>query len=339
MTLRVGFLGAGLVASLHARSLAASGAPFRWAGVHDPDRAAAERFAAATGAPVMAGEAALVAASDAVYVCAWTSEHPRLVALAAAAGRAVFCEKPLGVDLAAAGACVEAAQRAGVVNQVGLVLRASPALVLTRRLIRDPRSGRVVSVSFRDDQAIPLGGYYGTTWRADSARAGAGTLLEHSIHDLDLVEWLVGPARSLTARTANLHGHPGIEDTAAVLLELAGGAPAVLTSVWHDLGQRLSCRRLEVFCERARIEFEGNIGGVVRWERADGESGELGDADVAEALGAELPANPDAAFLAAAAGAGPAEPDFAVALRAHVLADAAYRSAAAGGAPVALGEA
>jgi 4-hydroxybenzoate polyprenyltransferase len=52
----------------------------------------------------------------------------------------------------------------------------------------------VLTVVFRDDQYLPVRGVYKSSWRGDVARAGAGTLLEHSIHDLDLLEWLLGPA-------------------------------------------------------------------------------------------------------------------------------------------------
>ena len=99
--LRVGFHGAGFISLAHRWLLAHSGVAHELVAVHDPDAGRAARFAEQTGAAVV-GEAELVAATDVVFVCTWTSEHPRLVAAAAAAGRAVFCEKPLAVDAAGA---------------------------------------------------------------------------------------------------------------------------------------------------------------------------------------------------------------------------------------------
>src|SRR5690606_1642703 len=119
-------------------------------------------------------------------------------------------------------------EAAGVVAQVGLVLRRSPAFGLARSLVADERAGRLMAVVFRDDQFIPVRGYYGSDWRADRERAGAGTLLEYSIHDLDLLEQLCGPATSVACQMSTFHGLPGIEDVAAATLGFANGASAQL---------------------------------------------------------------------------------------------------------------
>src|SRR5687767_3042372 len=126
MPVRVGFLGAGLIATYHSKSLRRSGAEAEWTGVFDPERERADQFSAASGAPVRDSEEAVLDNCDAVYVCTWTAEHPRLVAAAVERGLAVFCEKPLAVDVDGARAMTDAVVRAGVVNQVGLVLRHSP---------------------------------------------------------------------------------------------------------------------------------------------------------------------------------------------------------------------
>jgi predicted dehydrogenase len=333
----VGFLGAGLIATYHSKSLRASGADVRWAGVFDPDRGRAERFAAASGATVGASEDEVLDGCDAVYVCTWTAEHPRLVAAAAERGLAVFCEKPLAVDLAGADAMVDAVEHAGVVNQVGLVLRHSPAFGLLKALAADPASGRPMNIVFRDDQYLPVQGLYASTWRGDVTKAGGGTLLEHSIHDLDLLEWLLGPITSVAARSAAFHAIEGIEDSVTVLLTFAGGAVGSLTSVWHDLLERPSLRRVELLSERAHITVDGDWWGPVEWQAQGQASVQLeGDDLQAEAArrGAAL-GNPDGLFVAAVAEGKPAWPSFAEARRAHVLADAVYRSAASAGTPVA----
>ena len=341
MTVRVGFLGAGLIATFHSKMLRHSGADATWAGVFDPDAERRDAFARASGARACASEEEVLDTCDAVYVCTWTSEHPRLVAAAVERGLPVFCEKPLGVDLASAAAMTSAVQVSGITNQVGLILRSSPAFTLVRELIGEPASGRVMAAVFRDDQFIPVQGHYGSTWRGDVARAGSGTLLEHSIHDLDLLEWLLGPVTSVGARSREFHAIAGIEDVVATCVGFASGAVGTLTSIWHDVLGRGSLRRLEIFCERAHVVVEGDDWfGPVRWTPAatDAETLEWsGDALVAEVgrRGVAL-SNPDGRFVTAAAAHEPTWPDFAVALRAHVVADAVYRSAAAEGAPVAV---
>lgn len=228
-------------------------------------------------------------------------------------------------------------QEAGVVNQVGLVLRSSPAFLELKHQLEDPRSGRVQAVVLRDDQFLPVQGMYGSTWRADPSKAGAGTMLEHSIHDVDALEWLLGPAVSVSARSSTFHGNPGIEDTVVVGMEMASGAQVSLTSVWHQLLERPSLRRLEVICEHAFLTVEHDVMGPVTWTRP-GEQGSLEGAELFSAVAARhegLSPNQDAGFVEAVASGRPGpHPDLRTAVRAHVVVDAVYRSAAAGGAPV-----
>jgi predicted dehydrogenase len=332
--LRVGFLGGGLIATFHSKMLRNSPLPIVRAGVYDVDPHRAAAFAAASGCEVAASEAALLDASDAVYVCTWTSEHRGQVDAAAARGLHVFCEKPLAVDLATAQSMLATVTSAGITHQVGLVLRRSPAFLMARELVRDPAAGAVMAVVFRDDQFIPVQGHYGSTWRSDRRLAGSGTLLEHSIHDVDLLRMIVGDIESVSADQQNHHGHEGIEDVVVASVRFRSGALGTLTTVWHDNLARPSLRRVEVFCERRHVVVDGHDWfGPVTWTDADGTTTSLvGEALVAEAAAiADDGLDPDASFVAAATEHRPAMPDFAVAVEAHRVVDAMYRSAAAGG--------
>ena len=156
---RVGFLGAGFIATFHSKMLAGSGVDHARGGVFDPDRSRAERFVANAGGFVASSEDEVIDSCDAVYVCTWTSEHPRQVEKAAAKGRAVFIEKPLGVDLASSKTIAHTLGSSGVVHQVGLVLRYSPAFALLESLLAETaRNGAVMTAVFRDDQYLPTGG-------------------------------------------------------------------------------------------------------------------------------------------------------------------------------------
>ncbi|MCC5953528.1 MAG: Gfo/Idh/MocA family oxidoreductase [Acidimicrobiia bacterium] len=346
MTVRVGFLGCGFIAAFHAAMLRSGGADATVVAVYDPDAEAAAAFAARWGSTAVESEEALFEQVDAVYVCTWTSEHPRLVQAACERGLAVFCEKPLGVDLAAARSVAEAVAESSVVAQSGLVLRDSPAFAMARRLIEDPASGRPMAVVFRDDQYLPVQGIYGSTWRSDPARAGRGALLEHSIHDVDLLEQLVGPVRSVRALVADHHGLGPIEDTVSAVLEHRSGATSTLTSVWHDVLSRPSQRRVEVFCTGAWVAVEGDVFGPVRWSRQEespvvpGLEGSFENHELLDALaeGGWQGRNPDVAFVEAVTEGRPARPSIADALRAHVVVDALYRSAEAEGARVVVPE-
>ena len=337
VAIRLGFLGTGWIARFHAGLLASSGEDFERGTVYDPDLDRAASFAADFGYTAVGSEEAVLDGVDAVYVTTWTAEHLRLVTAASERGVHVFCEKPVALDAAGARAIAEVVERAGVVAQVGLILRRSPAFGLLRGLLSQQAAGRPMAVVFRDDQFIPIRGHYGSTWRAEVAKAGAGTLIEHSIHDLDLLDWLLGPVATVTCHTAGFHALEGIEDVAAVTLAFASGATASLVSVWHDVDERPSLRNVEVFCERAYVQVEGDWIGPVRYRFAGDpeETVVAGEAVPAEArrLGARL-GNPDGSFLRAIRDGRPGWPAPRDAVRAHELVDACYASAAAGGAPI-----
>ena len=332
MPIRLGFYGAGFIARLHTFSLAESRVEYAVTAVHDPDPERAAALAGRYGAAVV-GEDELLDLVDAVYVTSWTSEHPRLVEKAAARGKAIFCEKPLAVNASIAERMVATVEKAGVTNQVGLVLRFLSPFRFVKHLLADPRAGRVLSVVFRNDQYIPIQGQYGSDWRSDPARAGRGALLEHSIHDLDILEWLLGPVRSLSAQLREVHGLPRIDDVAVAQLEFASGALASLTSVWHDVLERPSNRRIEIFCERLFLAIEGDLIGPVRFQLTGEAEQCLEGAALRDALRAKGDdvANPATVFLTAVRDGTRADPDFAAALPAHRLADAIYASAEAGG--------
>jgi predicted dehydrogenase len=308
--------------------------------VFDADHARA----ADTGLPVADSLEALVEAVDVVWVTTWTSGHLEPVRVAAAAGRAVFVEKPLAPTLAECEELADALR--GTPHQDGLVLRHAPAYAWVAEAVASGRYGRPMAALFRDDQQLPLGGPYGSTWRADVARAGGGTLIEHSIHDVDVLAWVLGTPTAVSAQTSAFAGLPGIDDLAMVRLEFAGGHGASLVSVWHQVPGRTTNRRLEVLCEHGVLSMDGEVGPVVVETSAGVESVEVPFPAVLDGLGLETV--PETWRVAAAglalqakafldaldAGKPHGWPTVDDALVAHRVVDAAYRSAASGGAPV-----
>ena len=331
---RIGFLGTGFIATYHSKSLKRGGANIVRAGAYDTNADRAQAFCLASGHTMCASEDEVIASADAVYVCTWTSEHRRLVEKVIAAGKAVFCEKPLSPTLAEAEQLVSEVNASGVINQVGLVLRHAPSYLWARELISDPKAGRVMNVVFRDDQFIPIQSYYASDWRKDVDRAGAGTLLEHSIHDVDMLHFLIGDITNTSMRSHNFHGHIGIEDSVSATMQFANGAVGTLSSIWHDNLTRPSQRSVEVFCENRTIMMRGHEWfGPVEWHDSDGTSGSLANDELLArteplAFGAT---NADVAFVHAVATHSQAFPDVNVALRAHIVVDAMYQSAAQNG--------
>lgn len=337
----VGFVGTGHIATFHSKMLRRSGVEIARGPCFDIDPDRADAFAKASGSVIASSDNEVIERSDLVYITTWTSEHARLVDRCIAAGKPFFCEKPLDVSFDGARAMTQAALSSRLTHQCGLILRRSPAYLWARELITDPAAGAVMAVVFRDDQFIPVQGHYNSTWRADVNKAGAGTLLEHSIHDVDMLRFLVGDIESVSARATYRHGLPGIDDSVAASIGFANGAVGTLTTVWHDNLSRPSLRRVEIFCEKRTVTIGGDDWwGPVTWSDTDGTTGELAGDDLAERTAplAPIQANPDAAFVIAARDGLPGTPDFTVALEAHRVVEAMYASSRSSGDTVRVSE-
>jgi predicted dehydrogenase len=278
---------------------------------------------------------------DAVWVCTPTAAHREAVDGALAAGRAIFCEKPLATDLAGAQSLVDAVAAGGVPAQSGLVLRSAPVFRALRDRVQSGALGRPMAVLLRDDQYLPIQGTYGSKWRADVAQAGGGCLIEHSIHDLDILRFCFGEVTEVAARTANFAGHVGIEDRAMASLTFSSGLEANLTSVWHGILSRGSGRRLELFCQEGMLWLSNDFRGPLHLQTTEGtevldcpspewvDQLALGHDEVGLAVRAYVEA--DRKFVDAVASGRAPEPSLGEALMAHQLVDAAYRSARDGG--------
>jgi predicted dehydrogenase len=350
--MRIGFVGSGLIAWAHGLGLKAmidAGViDASIVTVHDPRQRRVQGFldvVGGDGAALAADATEVAERADVVWVCTPTSAHRQAVDAALSKGRAVFCEKPLDLDLAGARSMAEFAAASGPATQCGLVLRSAPVFRALRDLVTRGVLGAPMAAIFRDDQFFPIQGHYASKWRSDVGQAGGGCLIEHSIHDVDILRFCFGEVRQVSARTANFAGHEGIEDLAAVTLSFESGFEAQLTSVWHNILSRGSTRRLEVFFRDAMVWLDNEFRGPLHIQTADDtevrqcpspewvDALPLGDDEVGLAVRAYVEA--DRAFVdAVAAGTAP-EPSLTEAVEAHRLVDAAYRSAA-GGVPVSL---
>ena len=347
--IRIGLVGCGHIGAAHSyalKSLADAGlVDARVVATYDADAERAAAMARHHGADAQPSLDALFGGVDVAWICTWTAAHLEPVEAAAARGLAIFCEKPLAPDLAGAARVTAALEL--VPHQVGLVLRWAPVFANAAARVSSGEFGRVLATVMRDDQYFPIQGFYGSTWRKEVAHAGGGTLIEHSIHDVDVLRWLLGDPVGVSANTACRFGYPGIEDTAAVRFTYPDGSMAQLTSVWHQVLSRESSRRLEVFCEKALLWTDDDYLGPLHVQTDTGIEVVAGsfppwapDLGVPEQfLRAIAPyAAASKSFLdALAAGTTPAGyPPAAEALAAHRLVDAAYRSAAAGAEPISV---
>lgn len=231
--LRFGFIGAGEIAVASAEAIRGAQAS-ALARVFDPQAALAAQLAATYGGRPAETIDALLADPDvdAVYICTPHMVHRELAERAAAAGKHLFIEKPLGVSPSDAAAIVAACRRHGVACGVPFVVRYAPAYSEARRLVQSGAIGRVTGfrITYRGDKPASYwsGGYSGRAqgdWRQGWATAGGGVLIMNTIHDLDALLWITGLAVEQAQGVFQNSGSPGeVEDVGLAILSCAGGA-------------------------------------------------------------------------------------------------------------------
>jgi len=316
--LRVGFAGAGFIAGVHAAALSALPG-VRIIAAHEPDAARAGAFASETGARAVPSFEALLETADAVYVCAPNSLHAGLAIAALDAGKHVFSEKPPAISVADARRVHDAAARARGVYQIGFNRRFAPAYLSVRE--------RIEAGELRPRWAhlkMNRGELQQPPWVADAAISG-GFLYESTIHLLDLVCWLFGPAREMVCRAAQ--SCAAQLDDFAMLLTFESGLVASLTSSAHTTWL-FPFERVEVYGEHAvAVTEEVDRATIQLGLEAEPASREYTRLSWAERWGYVAE---NAAFLAAVRGEAPPAAGASDALRAVELVDACYRAAETG---------
>lgn len=179
----VAVLGAGRIGRIHAANLAAlSGVRLKY--VSDPFAQNAAALAQQLGAEVASVEQVLADQSvDAVAICSSTDTHSDLITRAAAAGKHIFCEKPVDLSVPRAQACAEAVAAAGVACMIGFQRRFDPTFNEASQRIARGEIGNpeMLVITSRDPGAPP----------ADYIRGSGGIFRDMLIHDFDVFRWIL----------------------------------------------------------------------------------------------------------------------------------------------------
>jgi predicted dehydrogenase len=228
-----------------------------------------------TGADALGGRPfasidALLHADDvhAVLIATPSDTHVDLAALAASAGKHVFCEKPMALTVAECDAMIAAAERASVTLMVGQVQRLFPLLAEVRSLVHAGAIGRPVAMLMERHEVLQR---QPGSWLQRRAQVG-GLLHQSSVHEFDWMRTVLGEVEEVFARAAPVSIQPGLDfpDAIQCSLRFQSGAIATLsacmTSDTHRHGGAIS--GVEGSLEFSLVE------GALRLRTRDGRSDE-----------------------------------------------------------------
>jgi predicted dehydrogenase len=203
---------------------------------------------------------------EAVDVCVPNHMHAEIVLAAAAAGKHIYCEKPLAMNVAEARAMVAAVQAAGIITQMTFNFRFVPAVLRAQQLVQEGFLGRIFSFRGRYYRSSYIDPLKPLTWRQRKAIAGGGALFDIGSHILDLLYSLLGPYASVQATMDTLiHQRPAapgsaelqpvdVDDIALLHLRTADGVLGIVeasrmgTGLTNDL-------QFEIFGEQGALRF------------------------------------------------------------------------------------
>lgn len=247
MTVRIVVLGTGRIGRMHAELVARRVPGAGLAGVFDVVAASAEAVGAELGCPVAGSlDEALALDADAVAICTSTDTHIDVMVEAAAAGRAIFCEKPLSLDLDELDRGLAAVDAAAVALQVGFNRRFDPSHRAVADAVADGVIGDVhlCNITSRDPGPPPI----------DYIKVSGGIFCDMTIHDFDMARYVTGSEvvevyAKGAVRVDPAIGEAGDVDTAVVMLTHAGGA---ITTIDNS--------RQAVYGYDQRVEVFGSAG-------------------------------------------------------------------------------
>jgi myo-inositol 2-dehydrogenase/D-chiro-inositol 1-dehydrogenase len=250
--INIGLIGAGRIGRVHAENLAYRIPEANVVAVADVLAEAARKCAADFHIPTVAQDPRVIFEDkqvDVVIICSSTDTHAQFIEEAAQAGKHIFCEKPIALDLAIIDKALAAVDQAGVKLQIGFNRRFDPNFKQVRDWVAEGKIGtpHLVRISSRDPAPPPI----------EYVKVSGGIFLDMTIHDFDMARYLISDEVEEIYAAGGVLVDPAIGaagdvDTAVVTLRYAGGA----------IGSIDNSRRA-VYGYDQRIEVFGSAGGIV----------------------------------------------------------------------------
>jgi myo-inositol 2-dehydrogenase/D-chiro-inositol 1-dehydrogenase len=246
----------GRIGRLHAEHLAYRIPQARLLAVSDVVVEAAQKAAADLGVPIATRDQRAIMENqdiEAVVICSSTDTHSLMIEEAAAAGKHIFCEKPIDFDLARIDRALAAVDKAGVKLQIGFNRRFDPNFRRVRELVAGGKIGQphILRITSRDPQPPPIA----------YVKVSGGIFLDMTIHDFDMARYLIGSEVEEIYAAAGVMvdpeiGKAGDVDTAVITLCFENGAIGTI-----DNSRRAIYgydQRVEVFGSGGAVSVDNN---------------------------------------------------------------------------------
>jgi len=249
MPLQIGLIGTGRIGRIHAETIALHLDEACLSTVTDVQLASAQQCAARFNVSRVACDAQALVRDDnvqAVAICSSTDTHARLIIDAARAGKHIFCEKPIALDLASIDSALNAVEKAGVKLVVGFNRRYHPNFRRIKELVHTGELGQphLIRITSRDSAPPPIA----------YVKVSGGIFLDMAIHDFDMARYVVGSEVVEVFATGSALIDPafaaaGDVDTAVVVMHHENGAMTVIDN-----------SRQAVYGYDQRLEVFGSLG-------------------------------------------------------------------------------
>jgi len=258
-----GIIGCGTIARWHADAIRTFNCA-ELLGVTDSNQESARDFAEKYGVKVFGSLENMLSCADidGVCICTPSGFHASQAMMSAQAGKHIIIEKPMALDLKSADAVIAACEASKVKVAVIAQLRFAPAVRKMKDALDSGLLGKItsadLSMKFHRSQEY----YDSKNWRGTWDLDGGGALMNQGIHGIDLLRFMMGPVKIISAMTRTLVRRIEAEDTAVAILEYANGALGAIqatTSIFPGYP-----RRLEICGEKGSLALEEDS--ITRWD-------------------------------------------------------------------------
>jgi myo-inositol 2-dehydrogenase / D-chiro-inositol 1-dehydrogenase len=254
--LNIGVIGAGRIGIVHTETIAQHIPEAKVVAIADVNVDAAKRLADRFGVASVSGDYRTLiqnAGIDAVLICSPTDTHAPYTIEAAKAGKHVFCEKPVALDLAVIKNVAAAVEAAGIKFMVGFNRRFDSNFKKVREMVVEGKIGQphIVRITSRDPAPPP----------AEYVKGSGGMFLDMTIHDFDMARFLVGQEVDEVFAVGCVKIDPAIGkagdiDTAVITLKFESGAFGVIDNSRQAVyGYD---QRVEVFGSEGMVKVDNN---------------------------------------------------------------------------------